>query len=40
MMAQNYFKRQGTGEQQNWNLAFEIGYTDGFNKRHRAPLNG
>ena len=37
MMAQNYFKRQGTGEQENWNLAFENGYTDGFKKRHRAP---
>ena len=37
MMAQNYFKRQGSGEQENWNLAFENGYTDGFKKRHRAP---
>ena len=37
MMAQNYFKRQGAGEQGNWNLAFENGYTEGFKKRHRAP---
>jgi hypothetical protein len=37
MMAQSFFKRQGTGEQENWNLAFENGYTDGFKKRHRAP---
>ena len=37
MMAQNYFKRQGAGEQENWDLAFENGYADGFKKRHRAP---
>ena len=37
MMAQNYFKRQGAGEQENWNFAFENGYTEGFKKRHRAP---
>jgi hypothetical protein len=37
LMAQNYFKRQGTGEQENWDLAFENGYTDGFKKRHPAP---
>jgi hypothetical protein len=35
MMAQKYFKQQGSGEQQSWNLAFENGYTDGFNKTHR-----
>lgn len=34
MMAQKYFKQQGTGNQQNWNLAFENGYSDGFNKTH------
>ena len=34
MMAQNYFKRQGSGEQQSWDLAFENGYTDGFRKTH------
>ena len=34
MMAQKYFKQQGSGEQQSWNLAFENGYTDGFNKTH------
>jgi len=33
-MAQKYFKEQGTGNQQNWNLAFENGYSDGFNKTH------
>ena len=34
MMAQKYFKQRGTGNQQNWDLAFENGYTDGFNKTH------
>jgi hypothetical protein len=33
-MAQKYFKQQGSGNQQNWNLAFESGYTDGFTKTH------
>ena len=36
-MAQKYFKRQGSGEQESWDLAFENGYTDGFKKTHRAP---
>jgi hypothetical protein len=27
MMAQKYFKQQGSGEQQSWDLAFEHGYT-------------
>ncbi|HEY4283283.1 MAG TPA: hypothetical protein VGM62_09470 [Chthoniobacterales bacterium] len=35
MLAQSYFKRQGTGDQGSWDLAFEHGYTDGFNKKHR-----
>ena len=35
MMAQKYFKQQGSGEQQSWDLAFENGYTDGFKKTHR-----
>jgi hypothetical protein len=35
MMAQRYFKQQGSGNQQTWDLAFENGYTDGFNKTHR-----
>jgi flagellar biosynthesis/type III secretory pathway protein FliH len=34
MMAQKYFKQQGSGEQQSWNPAFENGYTDGFKKTH------
>jgi len=34
MMAQKYFKQQGSGNQQDWDLAFENGYTDGFNKTH------
>ncbi|PYK53617.1 MAG: hypothetical protein DMF20_08440 [Verrucomicrobia bacterium] len=44
MMAQKYFNQQGSGSQlrsssragglQNWDLAFENGYTDGFNKTH------
>jgi hypothetical protein len=35
MMAQEYFKREGTGNQQNWDLGFENGYEAGFNKAHR-----
>ena len=34
MMAQKYFKQQGSGEQQSWDLAFENGYADGFKKTH------
>ena len=34
MTAQKYFKQQGSGEQQSWDLAFENGYTDGFKKTH------
>ena len=34
MMAQKYFKQQGLGNQSDWNLAFEHGYEDGFNKTH------
>jgi hypothetical protein len=34
MMAQKYFKQQGSGDQQSWDLAFEKGYTDGFRKTH------
>jgi len=34
MMAQKYFKQQGSGEQHSWDLAFENGYTDGFKKTH------
>ena len=34
MIAQKYFKHQGSGEQQSWDLAFENGYTDGFKKTH------
>ena len=34
LMAQKYFKQQGSGEQQSWNLAFENGYTEGFKKTH------
>jgi hypothetical protein len=34
LMAQKYFKQQGSGEQQSWNLAFENGYMDGFKKTH------
>src|SRR5438876_11090636 len=35
MMAQKYFKQQGSGEQQSWDLACEDGYTEGFKKTHR-----
>jgi len=34
MMAQGYFKQQGSGELQSRDLAFENGYTDGFKKTH------
>ena len=34
VMAQKYFKQQGPGNQQDWDLAFENGYEDGFNKTH------
>jgi hypothetical protein len=34
MMAQKYFKQQGSGNQQTWDQGFENGYTDGFNKTH------
>jgi hypothetical protein len=34
MIAQKYFNQQGTGNQENWDLAFENGYTDGFKKTH------
>jgi flagellar biosynthesis/type III secretory pathway protein FliH len=34
MMAQKYFKQQGSGNQQDWDLAFENGYDEGFKKTH------
>src|SRR6266568_7900026 len=34
MMAQKYFKQQGSGEQQSWDFGFENGYADGFKKTH------
>jgi len=34
MMAQSYFRQQGSGNQQNWDLAFENGYEEGFKKTH------
>src|SRR6266481_5732274 len=34
MMAQKYFKQQGPGEKQSWDLAFENGYSVGFKKTH------
>jgi hypothetical protein len=37
MMAQDYFKRQGSGDQGSWDLAFEHGYEEGFKKTHPAP---
>jgi hypothetical protein len=36
MMAQKYFKQQGSSEQQSWDLAFENGYADGFRKTHHG----
>ncbi len=32
MMAQKYFKQQGSGNQQNWDMGFENGYQAGFKK--------
>jgi hypothetical protein len=34
MMAQKYFKQQGSGNQQTWDQGFENGYTDGFKTTH------
>jgi hypothetical protein len=34
MMAQKYFEQHGSGNKQNWDLAFEHGYEDGFKKTH------
>ena len=34
MLAQDYFKKQGSGEQMAWDLAFEHGYEEGFKKAH------
>ena len=34
MMAQRYFKQQGSGNQGDWDIAFENGYTDGVKKTH------
>jgi hypothetical protein len=36
-IAQQYFKRQGSGEPMAWKLAFEHGYEDGFKKAQPAP---
>jgi hypothetical protein len=33
--AQKYFEQHGLGNKQNWDLAFEHGYEDGFEKTHR-----
>jgi hypothetical protein len=35
MMAQEYFKKEGSGEQMAWDLAFEHGYEDGFKKKQQ-----
>src|SRR5947207_6815006 len=34
MMAQKYFKQQGSGNPQTWDQGFENGYTNGFDKTH------
>jgi hypothetical protein len=34
IMAQRRFEQQGLGNKEDWNLAFEHGYEDGFNKTH------
>src|SRR4030095_7274138 len=34
LMAQKYFGQHGSGNKQDWDLAFEHGYEDGFKKTH------
>lgn len=34
MLAQECFKKQGSGNKQDWDLGFERGYEDGFKKTH------
>jgi hypothetical protein len=34
MIAQKDFDQQGSGNKQDWDLAFELGYQDGFKKTH------
>ena len=34
ILAQQYFKEQGSGNKQDWDLGFERGYEDGFKKTH------
>ena len=34
MMAQKYFSQEGSGNKQDWDLAFENGYEAGFKKTH------
>jgi len=34
MLAQSYFKQEGSGNQQDWDLAFENGYEEGFKRTH------
>jgi hypothetical protein len=34
MMAQRYFEQHRSGNNQNWDLAFEHGYENGFTKAH------
>ena len=33
-MARKCFEQQGSGNKQDWDLAFEHGYEDGFKKTH------
>jgi len=35
MMAQEHFRREGTGNQQSWDLGFENGYEAGLKRAHR-----
>ena len=34
MMAQKLFKQEGSGNQQDWDLGFEKGYEEGFERTH------
>ncbi len=39
MMAQKYFEQHGSGNKQDWDLAFEHGYEDGFNEDAFAAVS-
>jgi hypothetical protein len=38
LMAQKHFEQYGSGNKQDWDLAFEYGYEDGFKKTHPLAI--